>query len=193
MKKKVYVLVISKYFPAYHPKAGEETHFMSKILLNFDKVVMQDEYGNQFPSNDSHDSKCAAAIVREMGFEPKLHTIRNSYALWAARAEKINRGEAVLSLRQWSGKPYRSKQEEFLRLEKIKVQQIRILKVPLIVVPYGTHPIFGKVENCFPFDLDELAKNDGLSTDDFRAWFQMDRKMFQFDGCIIHFTENFKY
>lgn len=182
-KKKVYVLMISKYFPAYHVRAGEKTHFMSKILLNFDKVVMQDEYGNQFPSsNDSHDSKYAAAIVREMGFEPKLHTVRNSYALWAARAEKINRGEAVLSLRQWSGKPYRSKQEEFLRLEKICVQKIRVLRITM----QGLVTIQTVVESKM-IGINVIANNDGLSVDDFCKWFNKG-----VNGCIIHFTD-FKY
>lgn len=28
---KCYVLILYRYFPAYHPKAGEETHFFEKI------------------------------------------------------------------------------------------------------------------------------------------------------------------
>ena len=48
----------------------------------------------------------------------KKHTLRSNYEYWRQRFEKINSGEACLSLRYWQGLPYRSKQVEFLRLTK---------------------------------------------------------------------------
>lgn len=36
----------------------------------------------------------------------KRHTIRANYEFWAKRFEKIAAGEAVLSIREWVGKPY---------------------------------------------------------------------------------------
>lgn len=184
-----YVLMISRYFPATHPRRGEETHFMSGILLNFDRVVFQDEDESQRPGKIGYGSKYAAAMIKEGGFAPKLHTIRENYDLWARRAEKINAGEAVLSIRQWSGKPYRSKQVEFLRLEKIGVQKIKIsnLKPP----PWQREEIINKlcvVDKIRSISPYAVAQNDGLSYDDFCAWFKKDMK-----GCVIHFTENFRY
>jgi hypothetical protein len=104
----------------------------------------------------------------------KIHTIRKNAKLWEKRAEKINAGEAVLSVRIWTGKPYRSKQKEILSLDKI-----------------GTEII--NVKSDRPDDLFLLgkyfAKNDGLSEADFNAWFD-----FKLDEVyiIIHFT-GFRY
>lgn len=54
---------------------------------------------------------------QETGFEKKfrnqkIHTIRDKYALWKERFEKIEAGEACLSVRKWEGEPYKSKQIE---------------------------------------------------------------------------------
>lgn len=40
----------------------------------------------------------------------KKHTIRGNYALWKKRFDEIAAGRAKLSLREWIGKPYCSKQ-----------------------------------------------------------------------------------
>ncbi len=40
----------------------------------------------------------------------KIHTIRRNYDLWKVNAEKMERGNFYLSVRQWSGRPYNSKQ-----------------------------------------------------------------------------------
>lgn len=38
----------------------------------------------------------------------KKHTIRGNYLYWAKKAEQINAGKMVLSIRQWTGRPYNS-------------------------------------------------------------------------------------
>lgn len=48
-------------------------------------------------------------FINAISNKTKLHTIRGNYDLWAKRFEKINKGEAVLSVRYWSGKPYNSR------------------------------------------------------------------------------------
>lgn len=55
---------------------------------------------------------------RENLFKTKLHTIRANYEFWKNRFEQIEKGEACLSIRQWTGKPYRSKQVEIARLTR---------------------------------------------------------------------------
>jgi hypothetical protein len=121
----------------------------------------------------------------------KITTIRENYDLWARRAEKINAGEAILSLRQWSGKPYRSKQVEFLKLEKIGVQRIKITNVvsdvfgdPIVRKHHSLQVIIDKVRLINSLFI---VKNDGLNEQDFKWWFNKD-----IDGVIIHFTD-FKY
>ena len=79
---KTYILMLSKSFPAQHPRKGEPTGF------------------------------------REAFRKTKLHTLRANYALWAKRFEEIAAGKACLSVRQWTGAPYRSKQKELARLTR---------------------------------------------------------------------------
>lgn len=42
----------------------------------------------------------------------KIHTIRANFPLWEKRIKEVQEGRAVLSIRQWTGEPYRSKQVE---------------------------------------------------------------------------------
>lgn len=117
----------------------------------------------------------------------KIHTIRANFPLWKKRFEKINAGEACLSIRYWTGKPYASKQEEFLKLTKddgIGIQVLQFnnsdVEFPKIVKQYTTEWVERGI----------LAKNDGLSLDDFVNWF----KGYDLSNplAIIHFTK-FRY
>jgi hypothetical protein len=165
MKKiTTYVITVSEKFPNTHKMAGEETNFPNLIFSG-----------------------------------RKKHTIRSNYDLWEKRFEKINKGEAILSLRVWTGKPYNSKQREFIRLDNT----MGIGLQSLFFIPYLKSPndgIISKSSLWLPYveteikikkaDLQELATNDGLSTDDFKEWFKnydLSKPM-----AIIHFT-NFRY
>jgi hypothetical protein len=165
-----YVLMVSKVFPAYHPRRGQPTHFHEKIHKCIDRDGVKNKVVNAMEFN--------FYIYGES--DPKLHTIRLNYDLWASRAEKINAGEAVLSLRQWTGKPYASKQVEILRLEKIGVQRAKVYTVFESMV----NKIRGTNIEGRSISIHDVAKNDGLSTDDFCKWFKKDM-----DGVIIHFTD----
>lgn len=92
---KNYVLTVSRYFPSGHKRAGDRTLFVEKICLTSDGL---------------------RAIYKNVS--PKIHTIRANFGLWKKRFGEIEAGRACLSLRYWEGKPYRSKQVEFLRLTK---------------------------------------------------------------------------
>lgn len=111
----------------------------------------------------------------------KIHTIRANYELWRKRFEKIDKGEAVLSLRYWSGQPYRSKQSEFKRLQSTDGIGLQKLSRP---DTYDCAPIDGR-----GIEWDIVAANDGLSFDDFKQWF---RNPGQDPMAVIHFT-NFRY
>jgi len=158
---KTYVITFSKEFPSTHKRCGESTGFVEKILSG-----------------------------------SKIHTIRNNYSLWEDRFKNIRKGEAYLSLRYWSGKPYRSKQVEFLRLTKedgIGIQPIIIADYgdSFRVQPYNTGEKITNKDLWYIGEtgrLSEIAKNDGLSVDDFKEWF----KGKQMIGAIIHLTK-FRY
>lgn len=159
-----YRLSVSVKFPATHQRRGELTEFQPKIYSAF----------NLKPFN-TH-------------FEPKIHTIRANYPLWKKRFEKINKGEAVLELYYWSGKPYNSKCITICQLGKddgIGIQKVNFwinLNNNAVVEKY-------KGAQTFP-TVAQLAKNDALSLDDFKEWFKnydISEPM-----AIIHFTK-FRY
>lgn len=121
----------------------------------------------------------------------KKHTIRRNYDLWKVNAEKMERGKSYLSIRQWSGKPYNSPQVEIAqRHNPIGVQPIELY------YHADNDTITAKIDGREWLDADcyTLAKNDGLSIQDFKEWFfgKDPKEDKVFIGGIIHFTD-FRY
>lgn len=121
---------------------------------------------------------------RKIFTNEKKHTIRGNYGYWSGVAREVNAKRAVLSVRQWEGMPYRSKQVEVFCFTKLGCQKIHI----------GINWLLCIDEVCSLTDKndvkdmarwEQLAKNDGLTLEDFNAWFGNK----PFDGAIIHFTE----
>lgn len=181
-KLKVFPLMISKAFMSDHPRKGEPTNFREKILLNGVGTVVQKEqdltiYSKVLPIMLPYHGK----------YDAKIHTIRTNYEYWARIAEEVNAGRGILSLRQWSGSPYNRKRDgskpvEFLQLEKMGVQEFKLTK------ELGMIHIDNKVMSIE--DHGTIARNDGLSQQDFYDWFKLGRK--EVEGCVIHFTD-FRY
>lgn len=103
----------------------------------------------------------------------------------------MERGKFYLSIRQWSGKPYNSPQVEIAqRHNPIGVQPIELY------YHADNDTITAKIDGREWLDADcyTLAKNDGLSIQDFKEWFfgkePTEDKVFI--GGIIHFTD-FRY
>lgn len=118
----------------------------------------------------------------------KIHTIRTNYDFWKKRFEQIDAGNAILSVRIWEGKPYNSKQHELFKYDKTR--GIGIQKIKSWDFEKGFAFYIGKHRNILPLKIKELAKNDGLSLDDFENWFtgyDLTKSM-----AIIHFTD-FRY
>lgn len=118
----------------------------------------------------------------------KVHTIRTNYNLWEARIKEVQEGKAVLSIRQWSGLPYRSKQDEITELSKedgVGIQKLTFKKDSNGEFFLEDFDIDGKY-----IDFDKLAANDGLLTEDWYRWFKkydLSKPM-----AVIHFT-SFRY
>lgn len=110
----------------------------------------------------------------------KIHTIRGNYEWWAKRIKLIQEGKAVLSIRVWSGKAYRSPMKEIAQFTEVGIQKIEATA--------GMDEV--NVEGWFlpPYRIKQLGDNDGLCYHELRAWFNKPL----IDGCIIHFT-NFRY
>jgi len=131
--------------------------------------------------DEGKPTRFGASVVQQV----KIHTIRNGYEDWNKKITEVLDGEAVLSVRVWEGKPYRSKQMEILRLGKdsgIGVQKLHSYDAK-------TAYFIGDKGNVLPVPLQELANNDGLSMNEWLSWFENNT---QLPLAIIHFTD-FRY
>lgn len=165
---KTYVITLSRVFPVTHFRAGIETNFRDLLEMALNGTPRKEiEHGHG---------------VRTILFGGKLHTIRANFPLWEKRIAQIQNGEAVLSVRQWTGKPYRSKQVEIARLtgeDGVGVQELRLTDLSRPTTINGTQ-----------VELPALAKNDGLNYNDWYHWFRgydLSKPL-----AIIHFT-GFRY
>lgn len=176
---KTYVLTVSRYFPKTHKRAGEPTCFVEKIL--------SEQIACGLISKNEIEKYEPFSMFVFNADEPKIHTIRANYPLWKNRIEQVQKGEAIISLRYWSGKPYNSKQVEFCQLDKDS--GIGIQGVIFDICDWSIAHIYTKGEIdtklLFPSYV-KLSKNDGLSVEDFKEWF----KNYDLSNpmAIIHFT-----
>ena len=158
------IITFSTKFPNYHPKAGQPTHFVEQILSN---LIKQGKA-------DTEHLKPSFVDISALNMDcQKRHTIR--------KGNRFKVGDKF-SARIWSGNPYNSKQIIFA--PEIEVRQIWDIEINLA---YETIKINGK-EIHYNL-LDVIAKNDGLSFDDFDSWFGKDF----FEGQIICWCDDVSY
>ena len=173
------VITFSRVFPSYHPRAGEPTYFVEKIL----RGIHDDEHLEQLQINYETLRSLNFNDILELDspgkFEPKHHTIR------AGHRWKVG---DWFSPRVWSGIPYKSKQITFAPdIEIKKVWDFLFLSTGIYRI--GTRQFEGEVESDHEL-LEDIAKNDGLSKRDLLEWFQYPK---YFDGQIIAWNENINY
>lgn len=121
--------------------------------------------------------KCLAGV--------KIHTIRINAKNWARKIDEVNAGHAIISVRQWSGKPYEkgSSQPELFQMTKCGYEYVRKNNYGFIV----ENPYENRIEMV---SYEDISKNDGLTMDEFTWWFKkIDTKE---SLIIIHFTD-FRY
>jgi hypothetical protein len=167
------VVLLSKTFFPQHPKAGMKTYFEQKMLAG--------QIGS------------AGITIIENGQEKviegqKLHTCRSNFEYWKTKIERLKTVGGVLSVRQWSDKPYRSEQEVITDIPA------EIVGIQKLTIKYGEHKFIPLVEGKIIF-LPELAANDGMDTYNFINWFKPvfeKEKTDNLDFAIIHFTK-FRY
>lgn len=183
------VMTFSRVFPSYHPKKSSQSNFVEKIHYSIWSSV-SDDYIDMIDfirdANKHLDRVVVNAFIdsldMETRFDPKHHTIRAGHR-WKV-GDKF-------SPRVWSGKPYQSKQ--IIIAPDIEVKKVWDVRIDL-ADQYETVYILD--ENGDQKDVDEslLAKNDGLSDEDFYDWFDTpkNRKSI-FKGQIIAWNENINY
>ena len=156
------VITFSRHFQKGHPREGQLTFFVEQIINSFNPYDW-----DELPINNEIFSSLSQS-VRKI----KHHTIR--------RGNRFKVGDKF-SPRVWSGKPYRSKQIQFL--PDLTVKQI----YPFELTKDGDFKV-----NGYALTLDELnylAKNDGLSSDDFECWFNSK----EFKGQVICWSDAVRY
>lgn len=186
------VLTFSQYFPSYHPQRGEKTFFIERIWKGLNtKNIHDGEY--TIYSNVPRQTKNGnwqipvswRDLMNDETFFPKFHTIRAGYR-WKA-GEKF-------SPRVWSGQPYNSKQiiiapdTEIIKTWKFEMK-------PKLWFDECEYYINGK--KFGGDELEEVAKNDGLSIIDFACWFAGKKaassKRKPFEGQVICWDKNINY
>jgi hypothetical protein len=172
------VITFSRTFPAHHPKAGQPTHFVEKILASLDDSGLQ--WTSALDVNKVLDSEYYFNINSGDG---KHHTIR------AGKRWKVG---DKFSPRVWgndinpkSGKsgPYHSKQIVIAPdVEIVKVWDIGLR------VRGDFKEFYCNDEDITGTSIELIAKNDGLSTEDMLSWFNK-----PFTGQIICWNPKINY
>lgn len=159
------VITCSVTFPAYHPRKGEETNFIVNAFKGYHVRV------NNYEADE----------------DAKHHTIRQGL--------RWKKGD-LCSLRYWTDKPYCSRQAFIIHhdVELVEVYKIKIGK-DFESISLENDSNFEVYTNySFTHNLDELieqlAKNDGLSVEDFKDWFA---KSLPFEGQILVFGKDPEY
>ena len=162
--------MFSLVFPSYHPKAGEPTYFVEKIKLGLHKITGSGSKKDEISGTSTYE-----VSGEEIQIQPKLHTIRRGHR-W--------RSDDIFSPRFWSGPAYRSKQIIF-------APELRIHHAwDIIILPAGEVFIEGRLYGFYGSpELEKLAENDGLTSDDFRHWFHH----LPFEGQIICWDPGLEY
>ncbi len=175
------VMTYSRHYPGYHPKAGDPTFFVEKILEGVKGSLGSDYLNTLFFLNakslkekriDDRDIYQFIDSLDMSDYEPKGHTCREGNR-W-----KVGHW---FSPRIWSGKPYRSKQI-------IIAPDIQVKKVWKFELKEANFFIDGV--RVAADEVPTVAKNDGLSFMDFMYWFRFPQL---FTGQIIGWNEKIEY
>ncbi|MDD3064125.1 MAG: hypothetical protein PHX50_15115 [Massilibacteroides sp.] len=154
------VITFSREFSKYHPKAGAPTYFKWKLLTAayFLKLISYE----QAIQNDLIDHEDRFLYI------PKFTTIRRGY--------RWKEGDRF-SPREWSGKPYCSKQNIICPDMTIET-----------IYPFSYYPDQGFFMSGQRIDISKslIPMNDGLTVEDFFNWFGQKKP---FDGQLLSFKK----
>jgi hypothetical protein len=166
------VITFSRQFQTNHPRKGEPTYFVEQIYNSI--------YGLYDWSDAMGGEDCYPIEMNIDTLEAKHHTIRQGYR-WKV-GDKF-------SPRVWSGKPYQSKQiiiAPDIEIKKIWDVEIFMLEGRL----HAGIPEANNIHRLLP--LNQIAKNDGLTFEDMRDWFNV-KEGKHFHGQILCWNENIEY
>lgn len=173
---KHHILILSKNFPAWHSRAGEET-FFGEAIRNAFFAAGSKNFNYNLPPFRSRPMEVTA-------LQRKLHTIRGNYDKWARAFEEIKAGRACLSVRQWLGKPY-EKGSMMIELTRLYYDDgISLQKLDL----RGSSFLPAWIDGQKVVDRYKLARNDGLDFADWSEW--MEHYDLSQPMALINFTQH---
>lgn len=164
------VITFSMAFPRGHRRETDPTGFNAKLLSAFATLgyeVIEPEYW-------------------KANWAPKWTTIRGGFS---------RRAGQYFSPRQWSGRPYNSKQ--FIIAPDIKIARVWEVQICFAKNNHSERPMPFNYERTFFRDTGEtrwremsmspkiMAANDGLELEDFCSWFNPRGMDIVFSGQII--------
>lgn len=176
-------IMCSRTFPKEHPKSGQPTGFVEKVWNSFRREDFSlPESFNQWVKNFPFlGNEYLNAVHKASVTDCKHTTIR--------AGSRFKPGD-MISLRVWSGAPYRSKQIEFAQVEVKKTWGVEIyIKDEELAITIINEPYFHIADNAI------VANNDGLHLDDFTDWFKIHPKKDGqlFTGQIICWNDSIEY
>ncbi len=173
--------MFSRVFPAYHPRKGEPTFFVEKIMAGLADCQPDWKMLDDFVQYDWYKYyNCT---------EPKFHTIR------AGKRWKV--GDFFVP-KIWMDKPYRSKQLQFappIEIKNVWSVEIQNNGLNWFVSIACKDVSLNKKGFRTLLPLCDVAVNDGLECNSFQDWFNRHSKTKDklFTGQIICWNENIKY
>jgi hypothetical protein len=187
------VMTFSRTYPAYHPKRGQQTFFVEKMIQWYwDNVsnVMQGYHNvpemlyalnhSKFPKD--FYQQFSDTLNPEIN-EWKSHTIRGGH--WYKPGDFFR--PCI-----WTGAPYNSPQMQFLPALSIpKTWDFDINGTDFYLDGRHQFALTGD-----GFDFDKVASNDGLNHIDLNDWFTKSpdfKKKREFNGQIICWNEKIEY
>lgn len=180
------VRTLSRKFMSGHPRKGQCTNFVEKVLISLGTEYLSEGY---FLLLQELNPNIPVSVLKEFHgslmpmHDPKHHTIRGG--------SHFNVGDKI-SLRVWSGKPYQSKQ--IIIAPDIEVKKVWPVEIEFFGGSFYVQlPV--KKNHWTLLSAGDVAKNDGLEVHDFIDWFKVHpkSKAFNFKGQIICWDESVIY
>ena len=191
------VITFSRQFPSYHPRAGKPTYFVEKVWQSIGLPGY--EFTSKFEKIPG-DFKSSIAWGYRIPDGSKHHTIRAGHH-WKVGDwfRPVVWGDDINPKSGRKG-PYQSKQITFapdIEVKKVWDFEMDTLGVCAIAKP-GEQVIYTfEYDDQWPESLDnEIAKNDGLSPEDFYWWFSRSpefKKNDGFAGQIVCWSDSITY
>jgi hypothetical protein len=200
------VLTVSTAFPATHPRKGDPTHFVEKILKSLDPHATYwagqcGKCGWMGTSNnmagggpiadtgDYADTACPKCFSTDLDSEPiELGYYQQHPEVWPKHhtiraGRRFHTGDTA-DLRCWSGRPYGSRQ---IQIATVQVRVWNILKL-------GDFFFWADPGNAISdATLTRIIHNDGLERADFFEWFKAAGRDGTWRGQIICWGKEVNY